>query len=122
MYERAGGEAFFEQLTRRFYSSVESDELLRPLYPDDPGAFETSRFHLQLFLVQFFGGPPLYRQQRGEARLAQRHSPFRITRVERDRWVAHMSAAVREGGLAALDESRMLSYFASAATAMVNAE
>ena len=35
MYERAGGEAFFETLTDRFYAGVASDPVLRPLYPSD---------------------------------------------------------------------------------------
>jgi hemoglobin len=120
MYERAGGDAFFETLTRRFYAAVATDQVLRPLYPEDPEEFEQSRVHLMWFLVQYWGGPARYQEERGAPRLRLRHTPFAIGRVERDAWVEHMSEAVRAGGLSPLDETQMLGYFAAAATQMIN--
>lgn len=123
MYERVGGEAFFEALTRRFYDAVATDPVLRAVYPaDDPEAFERARQHLSLFLVQFWGGPAVYSQQRGHPRLRMRHLPFTIGQAERDAWVRHMSEAVRAAGLGPMEETQMLSYFESAATAMINAD
>jgi hemoglobin len=122
MYGRAGGERFFEELTTRFYREVAVDPLLRPLYPADDGAFEASRLHLKWFLIQYWGGPQVYAERRGEPRLRMRHAPFKITAVERDAWYRHMSDAVKAAGLKPLDETQMLGYFASAATAMINAE
>lgn len=122
MYERVGGEAFFEALTRRFYDAVATDPVLRAVYPaDDADAFERARRHLSLFLVQFWGGPSVYSQQRGHPRLRMRHLPFTIGQAERDAWVRHMSEAVRAAGLGPMEETQMLSYFESAATAMINA-
>src|SRR5580658_218274 len=111
MYERAGGEEFFETLTRRFYAAVADDPVLRPLYPDDPAGLEAARRHLELFLIQHWGGPDVYRSERGEARLGWRHRGFAVGAAERDAWLAHMRTAVREGGLRPLDEAQMLSFF-----------
>jgi hemoglobin len=120
MFDRAGGEDYFESLTRRFYDAVAEDQVLRPLYPTDPTAFEAARVHLKLFLIQFWGGPTVYESARGQPRLGARHARFAIGAAERDAWVRHMSDAVRNSGLKPLDETQMLSYFASAATNLVN--
>jgi hemoglobin len=122
MYERVGGEQFFDELTRRFYSEVATDPVLRPLYPEDDGAFDAAELHLKWFLIQYWGGPRVYAQRRGEPRLRLRHAHFRVTPLARDAWFGHMSDAVKAAGLKPLDEAQMLGYFASAATAMINAE
>jgi hemoglobin len=120
MFERVGGESFFEELTLRFYESVGTDPVLRPLYPDDPDAFEAARIHLKWFLIQYWGGPPIYRSQRGEPRLRMRHAPFAIGEAERDAWVLHMTDAVKSADLRPLDETQMLWYFKTSATHMIN--
>ena len=120
MYDRAGGAEFFEALTRRFYDAVATDAVLRPLYPADERKFEAARHHLELFLIQHWGGPHVYRPERGEARLRQRHRRFHIGAAERDAWLRHMTEAVKAGGLRPLDETQMLSYFAANAHDLVN--
>src|ERR1700727_2628990 len=90
MFDRAGGEDFFESLTRRFYDAVADDQVLRPLYPTDPTAFEAARVHLKLFLIQFWGGPTVYESARGQPQLRARHAGFAIGEAERDAWVRHM--------------------------------
>jgi hemoglobin len=120
MFDRVGGEAFFDELTRRFYRAVADDPVLRRLYPKDDDGFEDARSHLELFLIQFWGGPSKYHAERGEPRLRMRHAPFRIGQEERDAWVLHMTDAVRSMELRPLDETQMIGYFANAATAMIN--
>jgi hemoglobin len=120
MFGRVGGEAFFESLTRRFYDSVATDPVLRRLYPEDPDGFEAARVHLKMFLMQYWGGPPVYRATRGAPQLRARHARFTIGQPERDAWVEHMTTAVRAAGLKPLDESQMLSYLAGAASHLVN--
>jgi hemoglobin len=120
LYERAGGAAFFDALTRRFYGAVATDPVLRPLYPEDEAGFEAARLHLEWFLVQHAGGPEDYRANRGEARLRLRHRPFAIGPAERDAWLAHMSDAVRAGGLKPLDQMQMLQFFTATAAGLVN--
>ncbi|MBO0729136.1 MAG: globin [Acidimicrobiaceae bacterium] len=120
MYERAGGDPFFDALTRRFYDAVAVDPVLRPLYPEDPEGFEAARRHLRDFLIQFWGGPTTYSDERGHPRLRMRHTRFAIGQTERDAWVHHMTEAVRAGHLGPLDEQQMLSYFSGAATQLIN--
>lgn len=117
MYERAGGDAFFAALVDHFYEGVAGDPVLRPLYPEDLAA---PKDHLRLFLIQYWGGPRTYSDERGHPRLRMRHAPFAIGLAERDAWLAHMDAAVRAGGLSADDEAEMLDYFRSAATQLIN--
>jgi hemoglobin len=122
MYERVGGDAFFETLTERFYAGVATDPDLAPLYPDDPAEFEAARRHLRAFLIQYWGGPGTYSEQRGHPRLRMRHNPFVIGPAQRDAWMRHMAEAVRAAGLSGLDEAQMLTYFEASATHMVNAD
>src|SRR5436190_23418837 len=91
VFEAAGGAETFERIVARFYQAVSNDAVLRPLYPED---LEPSRRHLTLFLVQYFGGPSTYSEQRGHPRLRMRHLPFTIGQRERDAWVQHMTAAL----------------------------
>ena len=122
LYERAGGDAFFVDLVDRFYEGVAGDPVLRPMYPDDLVA---ARAHLALFLVQYWGGPATYNEQRGHPRLRMRHAPFVIGTMERDAWLRHMTAAVRgavaAAGLDAGDEAELLAYFDMAAHQLMNA-
>lgn len=120
MFDRVGGEPFFEELTQRFYRSVAAEPILRALYPTDPAGFEEARRNLRDFLIQYWGGPTTYSDQRGHPRLRMRHAPFVIGPAERDAWLRLMVAAVKEGGLSGLDEAQMLSYFEAAANHMVN--
>ena len=118
MHERVGGDSWFVSLVDRFYAGVADDPVLRPLYPDDLGP---SKAHLAGFLVQYWGGPTTYSEQRGHPRLRMRHAPFVIGAAERDAWFRHMAAAVSEGALDRDDEAEMLAYFEMAATHLVNA-
>ena len=94
MYERVGGTAWFEELVARFYDGVETDPVLRPLYPGDD--LTDAREHLCGFLVQYWGGPTTYSEERGHPRLRMRHMPFVIGEAERDAWYRHMAAAVTQ--------------------------
>jgi hemoglobin len=118
LYERAGGTPFFEGLVGRFYDGVEDDPILRPVYPEPD--LDGARHRLTLFLIQYWGGPTTYDQERGHPRLRMRHAPFAIGSLERDRWLVHMRAAVAE--LAPADEvaAELERYFTMAAEAMRN--
>ena len=120
LFDRVGGQPFFEGLTRRFYEGVAADPVLARLYPSDPEEFEAARVHLELFLIQYWGGPPTYNDVRGHPRLRMRHAPFPIGPDERDAWKRHMAAAIDRTGLSTLDEMQLRSYLDSAADALVN--
>ena len=117
IYEAVGGTQWFVEMIDRFYDGVQTDLLLRPMYPDD---LTESREHMVLFLQQYFGGPTTYSDQRGHPRLRMRHAPFIITNAEKDAWLKHMVAAVKAGELDPTIEERMLDYFDMAATHMIN--
>lgn len=117
-YERWGGEAFFTSLVERFYEGVSTDPLLRPMYPDDLAG---PKAHLAMFLMQYWGGPRDYSDQRGHPRLRMRHAPFAIGTAESDAWLRHMTAAVQSSGLASGDQQELLDYLSMAARSLVNA-
>jgi hemoglobin len=119
MFERVGGQPFFDALVDRFYAEVERDEVLRPLYPKDMSG---SKRRLALFLGQYWGGPPIYSEQRGHPRLRARHMPFRIGAAERDAWMRAMEIAVAEADIDELWAEEILTYFARAADWMINVE
>jgi hemoglobin len=118
LYDRAGGTPFFEALVGRFYDGVATDPILRPVYPEPDLA--GARHRLTLFLIQYWGGPTTYDQERGHPRLRMRHAPFAIGPVERDRWLVHMRAAVHEMEPSADVAAELERYFAMAAEAMRN--
>ena len=118
-YERFGGHEFFVALVGDFYRGVAGDPLLRPMYPDaDLGPAED---RLRMFLEQYWGGPTTYSDERGHPRLRMRHAPYVIDPDARDRWLAHMRAAVDARGMAPDDEAELWGYLSMAAEAMVNA-
>jgi hemoglobin len=121
LFDRVGGEPFFVDLVDRFYLGVAGDPLLRPLYPDD---LTESAQHLALFLMQYWGGPPTYNEQRGHPRLRMRHAPFVIGPAERDAWLRHMLAALGELEAAARigrsDAEELGAYLDMAARQLIN--
>lgn len=112
---------FFEHLVDRFYEGVEGDPVLLALYPD-PGDLAGARRRLTLFLVQYWGGPTTYLEERGHPRLRARHFPFAIGVVERDRWLVHMRASIDESGATPDAKARLHEYMTMAADAMRNRE
>ena len=118
VYDAVGGTPFFVDLVSRFYARVESDRVLRPLYPD--ADLTAAREHLAAFLVQYWGGPTTYSDERGHPRLRMRHAPFAIGHAERDAWYRAMSASVLELDLDVAIERRLLDYFTMAADHMIN--
>lgn len=119
LYEQVGGEEFFERLVDGFYRGVEHDDLLRAMYPTD---LTESKRHLTLFLIQYWGGPSTYAQERGHPRLRMRHAPFRITKQARDAWITAMNAALSgvRGELSDEQFADLTSYFDMASSQMRN--
>ena len=122
LFDRVGGEQFFVDLVDRFYLGVAGDPLLRPLYPDD---LTESSHHLALFLMQYWGGPGTYSEQRGHPRLRMRHAPFVIGPAERDAWLRHMLGALarargRRRGSRRADAVELRAYLDMAANSLVN--
>jgi hemoglobin len=75
-YAAVGGEPTFRAIVARFFAGVADDAVLLALYQQDDLAGAEER--LRLFLMQYWGGPTTYSEQRGHPRLRMRHVPFRI--------------------------------------------
>ena len=94
------------------------DPVLRPVYPSkDLGPAEE---HLRLFLMQYWGGPGTYSEQRGHPRLRMRHARFAIGEAERDAWLRHMRTALDDLGLDEALDAQLWDYLVMAAHSLVN--
>lgn len=117
-FDAIGGEATFRRLVHRFYQGVREDLPLRALYPEDE--LEGAEERLTLFLMQYWGGPRTYSEQRGHPRLRMRHARFAVTPDARDRWLTHMRVAVDSLELAEPYTTMLWDYVVSAAHSLVN--
>ncbi|MYD11212.1 MAG: globin [Chloroflexi bacterium] len=117
IYELIGGDEPVAAIVDAFYDAVESDPVLRPMYPEN---LDAPRRHLYLFLLQFFGGPRTYLEERGHPRLRMRHFPFAIDQRARDHWLRHMLNAVDQAGIQEPARSRMREYFDRSSTFLIN--
>jgi len=117
-YEEIGGYETFRRLVAKFYEGVAGDEVLRPMYPEDDLGPAEERF--RNFLVQYWGGPTTYSDERGHPRLRMRHAPFPVDMEARDRWLTHFRAALDSVGLTPEQDAKFWAYVTHAATFMVN--
>lgn len=117
-YDAVGGEPTFRKLVEEFYAGVANDPLLRPMYPEADLGPAAER--LRMFLIQYWGGPGTYSQQRGHPRLRMRHAPFTVGPRQRDAWLHHMRHAVDTLNLPAEQEATLWDYLEHAAMFMVN--
>jgi len=128
----------------RVYSHKSSPAVIAGLRPDDvivsfnnpldTDAFEESiigemlaaddiegaRRRLTLFLVQFWGGPATYLEERGHPMLRMRHLPFLIGPAQRDAWLVNMRAAIDAVDPHPVIRTMLLDYFEPAAEALRN--
>ena len=117
-FDAVGGEETFTRLVHRFYQGVATDPVLRAVYPEDELGPAEER--LRLFLIQYWGGPSTYHEQRGHPRLRMRHVPFRIGEVERDHWLQAMRTALDEAALPDSLDAQIWDYLVMAANSLVN--
>jgi hemoglobin len=118
-YQRIGGRATLEKIVRLFYDGVRTDDVLMPMYPEQPD-LEGAIQRLTGFLEQYWGGPATYSETRGHPRLRMRHQAFKVNPDARDRWLAHMRAALDQLQLSPLDDETLWNYLDRAAHLMVN--
>jgi hemoglobin len=117
-YAAVGGEDTFRRLVAAFYAGVAEDEVLRPLYPE--GDLGPAEERLRMFLIQYWGGPGTYSQERGHPRLRMRHAPFAIGVAQRDAWLGRMRTALDSLDLAPAYEQTLWEYLSSAADSLRN--
>lgn len=117
VFDAIGGEPTFRALVDEFYRRVEADPELRAIFPED---MEPGKYHQYLFLMQYWGGPPIYMSERGHPRMRLRHAPYGITPDLSNRWVTHMHSAIDVVGIQEPYRSQMREYFESGATFLIN--
>ena len=117
VYDLIGGEETVRRLVDVFYDKVALDPVLRPLFPANLDEGKQWQF---LFLMQFWGGPSRYAQERGHPRLRMRHMPFRIDAVASAAWLRCMLEAIDEVGIVEPARAEIREYFEKAVAFMVN--
>jgi hemoglobin len=117
IYKDIGSDKPFFQLVDVFYSQVEIDTILRPLYPAD---LTLPKKHLALFLIQRMGGPPTYSNERGHPRMRARHLPFKIGHPEKEAWLKNMNVALDSVAEFGQHKQILQTFFDEFATFMIN--
>ncbi|MBB6429341.1 globin domain-containing protein [Algisphaera agarilytica] len=117
LYTRIGEDGF-ARLVAGFYERVKADDILGPMYPKND--WEGAEQRLRDFLVQRFGGPTRYSDQRGHPRLRMRHMPFAIDQAARDRWTQLMGQSLAEADLPEDTHAPLTQFFDQVATFMMN--
>ncbi|MCW2674249.1 MAG: globin [Frankiales bacterium] len=118
LYDEVGGAAVFRAIVDRFYAGVALDPVLRPLYPEED--LTGARQRLTGFLVQYWGGPGTYSEQRGHPRLRMRHAEWVIGDRERAAWLGHMREAVDSVELSDEARAAIWDHLERAAWSLVN--
>jgi hemoglobin len=117
-YDAIGGEATIRAIVARFFVLVAADKILMAQYRADD--LEGAEHRLALFLMQRWGGPTTYSDERGHPRLRMRHVPFAIGPAERDAWLRAMRPALDEAGLAEAHRDELWHYLEGTAHSMQN--
>jgi hemoglobin len=104
LYEWAGGHDALRRLTEVFYSRVEHDDVLGPVFahmgPDH-------REHVAIWLGEVFGGHTTYSDELGGyPAMLRHHIGLALTETQRARWAAMIAASADEAGLPSDPEFR----------------
>jgi len=112
------GEAGFTKMVAAFYKRIKTDDLIKPMYPEEDMAGSEER--LRDFLLFRFGGDPRYQAKRGHPRLRIRHAPFPIGEAEVERWLKLMDEAMEETKVPQSIQMDLRTFFTMVAHNMKN--
>jgi hemoglobin len=119
-FARIGGAPVVRLLVESFYRRMDTlpeAAGIRAMHAED---LTEIKFVLQLYLVEWLGGPKDYSQRRGPPRLRARHSMFPIGVAERDAWMLCMRGALDEVVADAELRNQLENAFLRTANAIVN--
>lgn len=111
------GEHNLKLLVEEFYTLVQKNEVLSPLFQ---GGFDEIRRKQFLFLTQFLGGPSLYSAEFGHPKMRMIHLPHKITDEAKEEWLKCMQKAI---SILPIDEDfkiHLYAHFPHVAQHMVN--
>lgn len=117
IFEGIGGFEPIDRIIAGLYKRIGKHPDLIPIFPDD---LEESARKQRLFLVQFFGGPQLYLEDRGHPMLRRRHLEFEITPKRKDAWLKCMNAALEEAEIEEPYRSAIFKRLSKTGEHMVN--
>lgn len=112
LFKRLGEDLIFT-VSRRFYDRAFDDEealWFKNIFKNLDK--ENAIRNLSYFLIQRFGGPPMFTEKRGHPALMARHRGFNMSQKATERWLYHMENVLNESP--ELDEDsreRMLKFF-----------
>jgi hemoglobin len=112
------GEAGFTKMVAAFYKRIKTDDLIKPMYPEEDMAGSEER--LRDFLLFRFGNDPRYQAKRGHPRLRMRHAPFAIGEAEVERWLKLMDEAMVETNVPGSIQLELRTFFTMVANNMRN--
>ncbi len=112
------GEAGFTKMVAAFYKRIKTDDLIKPMYPEED--MEGSEERLRDFLLFRFGNDPRYQAKRGHPRLRMRHAPFAIGEAEVERWLKLMDEAMEETKVPNSIQMDLRTFFTTVAHNMKN--
>jgi truncated hemoglobin YjbI len=101
-----------------FYARVESDPILRPLFPGK--SFKCAIEAFTAFLAQFLGGPGEDAQPRWWLSLHESHMRFKIGLEERAAWMSNMVRAFDDVPIGEPIRTELLSLFDRSSAYLVN--
>jgi hemoglobin len=108
----------WRRLAEAFYSRVDRDPLLRPLFPGKTLHCAIEEF--TAFLVQLFEGPSEDTQRRWWLSLRESHLRFRIGRKERDAWLGNMVPALDDARIEEPLRTALREFFERSSAYVVN--
>ena len=117
LYQAMGGMGAGRKLSAAFYSQVEHDPILRPLYPR---TLKCPMEVLGAFLTQLAGGPQEYSRRRWSLSLLEAHLRFKIGREHRDAWLKDMHQALDDLKIPEPARSSLYRFFEQASAYLVN--
>ena len=122
LYNLIGGETGLFRLVNAFNDIIETQpmgELLHVLHLRGHGIAH-ARIELFNFLSGFLGGPSLYVEKYGHSNVRKIHEHVDVTMQARDDWIACMSLALGQLGLAPGTSEMLLAHFGRVASNLVN--
>lgn len=117
IFEAIGGQDTVDKLVTAHYKHIGKHAKLIPIFPDD--LTESARKQ-RLFLTQFFGGPPIYLEERGHPMLRRRHLPFEISPERKDAWLECFELALDEADIKEPYRSAIFKRISMTAEHMIN--
>src|SRR5258708_2433316 len=118
LYELVGGRAMCHELATAFYTGIEHDPLLRPLFPGKNHRCAVEEF--AAFLAQFLGGPAEDAQRRWWLSLRDSHARFKIGPAERAAWLKKMRQTLEDVQIAEPVRSTLREFFERSSAHVIN--